>query len=133
MNLLERVLSVLGCRFVDDVLIDAPYEVCPEMISSLRINEVVHGTTSDATFDGNRDERYVERYKYPREAGIFIVIESPSNFKHEDIMSSIREHQAAYEVKFARKLKAEIDFYEQKYNIVKVHSANEHRQELMCA
>jgi ethanolamine-phosphate cytidylyltransferase len=133
MNLLERVLSVLGCRFVDDVLIDAPYEVCPEMISSLRINEVVHGTTSDATFDDNRDERYVERYKYPREAGIFTVIESPSNFKHEDIMSSIREHQAAYEVKFARKLKAEIDFYEQKYNIVKVHSANEHRQELMCA
>jgi ethanolamine-phosphate cytidylyltransferase len=133
MHLLERVLSVLGCRFVDDVLIDAPYEVSPEMISSLRINEVVHGTTSDATFDGNRDERYVERYKHPREAGIFTMIESPINFKQEDVMSRIREHQAAYEAKFARKLKAEIDFYEQKYNIVKVHSANEQRQELMCA
>lgn len=25
MNLHERVLSVLGCKYVDDVLIDAPY------------------------------------------------------------------------------------------------------------
>ena len=33
MNLHERVLSVLGCKFVDDVLIDAPYTITPEMIA----------------------------------------------------------------------------------------------------
>ena len=33
MNLHERVLSVLGCKFVDDVLIDAPYVITPEMIA----------------------------------------------------------------------------------------------------
>jgi ethanolamine-phosphate cytidylyltransferase len=27
MNLHERVLSVLGCKYVDDVLIDAPYAI----------------------------------------------------------------------------------------------------------
>ena len=27
MNLHERVLSVLGCKYVDDVLIDAPYGI----------------------------------------------------------------------------------------------------------
>lgn len=27
MNLHERVLSVLGCKYVDDVLIDAPYQI----------------------------------------------------------------------------------------------------------
>lgn len=27
MNLHERVLSVLGCKYVDDVLIDAPYKI----------------------------------------------------------------------------------------------------------
>jgi ethanolamine-phosphate cytidylyltransferase len=33
----ERVLSVLGCRHVDDVLIDAPWEVSRELIASLNV------------------------------------------------------------------------------------------------
>lgn len=47
MNLHERLLSVLGCKFTNDVLIDAPLEITPDMIASLRITEVVHGTESD--------------------------------------------------------------------------------------
>ena len=47
MNLHERLLSVLGCKFTNDVLIDAPVEITPDMIASLRITEVVHGTESD--------------------------------------------------------------------------------------
>lgn len=47
MNLHERLLSVLGCKFMNDVLIDAPAEITPDMIASLRITEVVHGTESD--------------------------------------------------------------------------------------
>lgn len=47
MNLHERVLSVLGCKYVNDVLIDAPLEITPDMIASLRITEVCHGTESD--------------------------------------------------------------------------------------
>lgn len=41
MNLHERVLSVLGCKHVDDVLIDAPYVVTRDMINSLNISAVV--------------------------------------------------------------------------------------------
>ena len=44
MNLHERVLSVLGCKYVNDVLIDAPLGMTPDMIASLKITEVVHGT-----------------------------------------------------------------------------------------
>lgn len=51
MNLHERVLSVLGCKYMDDVLIDAPLEITPDMIASLRITEVVHGTESDGYSD----------------------------------------------------------------------------------
>ena len=40
MNLHERVLSVLGCQYVDDVLIDAPYDITPEMISRLNISNL---------------------------------------------------------------------------------------------
>ena len=52
MNLHERVLSVLGCKYASDVLIDAPAEITPDMIASLKISEVVHGTESDSTCTG---------------------------------------------------------------------------------
>lgn len=34
MNLLERSLSVLACRYVDDVIIGAPWEVTKDVVSS---------------------------------------------------------------------------------------------------
>lgn len=48
MNLHERVLSVLGCKYASDVLIDAPLEITPDMIASLKISEVLRGTESDS-------------------------------------------------------------------------------------
>jgi ethanolamine-phosphate cytidylyltransferase len=56
MNLHERVLSVLGCKYANDVLIDAPVEISPDMIASLKISEVVHGTVSDSTCNGETKE-----------------------------------------------------------------------------
>ena len=41
------MLSVLGCKFVDDVLIDAPLVVNLEMIRTLRIDIVLIGSTRD--------------------------------------------------------------------------------------
>eukprot|EP00956_Cyclotella_meneghiniana_P004331 scaffold5306_cov67-Cyclotella_meneghiniana.AAC.3 len=52
MNLHERVLSVLGCKYANDVLIDAPVEITPDMIASLKISEVVHGTETDSSHTG---------------------------------------------------------------------------------
>jgi len=43
MNLHERVLSVLGCKFADDVLIDAPPVISKDMIDYLNIHLVVKG------------------------------------------------------------------------------------------
>lgn len=113
LNLHERVLSVLGCRFVDDVLIDAPYQITPEMISSLHIGEVVHGTNSD--FIDTLEDHEV-RYKHAKEAGIFSVIESPSRFRLENILKRIHKNQDTFQAKFERKMKAENDFYQTKYS-----------------
>ena len=112
MNLHERVLSVLGCRFVDDVLIDAPYEVTPEMISSLNISEVVHGTTSDETQELHDKDI---RYKHAKAANVFTVLESPSSFKIENILTRIQRNQEVFQAKFERKKKLEDQYYEEKY------------------
>lgn len=62
MNLHERVLSLLGCRYVDDVLIDAPYVVTSEMISSLNISEVVSGSSSDRLGTGTHGKTLTIRF-----------------------------------------------------------------------
>ena len=54
MNLHERVLSVRGCRYVDDVVIDAPYVITHDMIASLNISEVLHGNQSDCIGNGEQ-------------------------------------------------------------------------------
>lgn len=37
----ERMLSILGCKYVDDVLLDAPYVLSSDLLSSLRISVVL--------------------------------------------------------------------------------------------
>ena len=52
LNLHERVLSVMGCKHVDDVLFDAPYIITNEFLLSLNISVVVKGE-SDPTIDSD--------------------------------------------------------------------------------
>jgi ethanolamine-phosphate cytidylyltransferase len=62
LTLQERVLSVLGCKFVDDALIDAPEDVTPDMIAFLRISTVVVRDTGD--------ESQPEGYRLAAEQGL---------------------------------------------------------------
>lgn len=45
MNLHERTLSVLACRYVDEVVIGAPYKVTKELLEHFKVDLVVHGST----------------------------------------------------------------------------------------
>ena len=112
LNLQERVLSVLGCRYVDDVLIDSPYQITREMLSSLRVDEVLRGTYSDHRDDGgDRDFRY----KYAKEACIFSMLQSPSEFRLQSIVERINSNHDVFQAKFDRKMKVETQFYQEKY------------------
>lgn len=110
MNLHERVLSVLGCKYMDDVLIDAPLEITPDMIASLRITEVVHGTESDGYSD------FDDRYRYAKEMGIFSTMQSPSEFKLGNILSRIQLKQTEFQSKIDRKKKAERERFDNKWH-----------------
>lgn len=111
MNLHERVLAVMGCRFVDDVLIDAPTQVTSAMIASLGIHEVVSGTTCD---DLESDCGEKERLQHPDVP--FTEIPSPTDFGLSSILGRIQANQKAFQTKIAQKRQAENDYYEKKYN-----------------
>jgi ethanolamine-phosphate cytidylyltransferase len=107
MNLHERTLSLLGCKFVDDVLIDAPYEVTATMIASLNISTVVKGTSSCSN--------EARRYAVPKEQSIYTVVDSPTDFSLEDIMDRIAANQVAFQQKIDKKKKKENEYYDDRY------------------
>lgn len=138
MNLHERVLSVLGCQYVDDVLIDAPYVITTDMIKSLNISEVVHGKNSDWVVDGgskflshtqvystslkNFNRIFCEmkgeedRFVNARRTGILREIETGSSFNILDIIKRIQRNQSIFQAKFERKMKQEQTYYDEKYS-----------------
>jgi ethanolamine-phosphate cytidylyltransferase len=110
MNQYERVLSVLGCRYVDDVLIDAPYEITSQMIDTLTIKEVVRGTNAD-----NQSSQDLHgRYRQAIERGIFKIIESPSEFRIHRVVERIQRNHESFQGKFERKMAAERVHYASK-------------------
>jgi len=114
MNLHERVLSVLGCEYVDDVLIDAPYSITEQMVKSLNIAVVVHGSQGSELSD-----TITERYSLPLQAGIFQIIDSPTSLTVHNIIMRIKANEERYAIKFEKKKKQEEEYYQQKYGIEK--------------
>jgi ethanolamine-phosphate cytidylyltransferase len=122
MNLHERVLSVLGCKYVDDVLIDAPYTITREMIASLNISLVLHGTHKDDydqydthTHTNGDSEEEEDPFKIPKEMGIFQEISSDCDMSVREIIGRIQRNQEQYISKYSKKKVAEDAYYDTRY------------------
>eukprot|EP01084_Bolivina_argentea_P286263 491046_1 len=118
MNLNERVLSMLGCRYVDDVLIDAPPEITREMVASLNISLVVKGSVSD-TEDWILDTLY----SVPKELGLYKQIDSPSSLTVSQIINRIRKNELALQAKYCKKKVVENEYYRLRYRLPKKKEA----------
>jgi len=94
MNLHERVLGVLSCRFVDEVIIGAPFSVTKDVLEKVyKISTVVHGGTEiDLDVDGS------DPYELPKKLGIFKKIENPgSSLTSKDLIKRILDNRVKYE------------------------------------
>lgn len=119
--------------------------ISPDMIASLRINVVVHGTENDgightiSEFELNicpgddwrvyyllqreltlsqtrrHSGKSDDRYRYPEQMGMLTAIKSPSSFKLGDILSRIQLKQTEFQNKIDRKKKAEREWFDNKY------------------
>eukprot|EP00298_Acanthocystis_sp_HF-20_P014606 c20839_g1_i1.p2 GENE.c20839_g1_i1~~c20839_g1_i1.p2 ORF type:complete len:464 (-),score=227.77 c20839_g1_i1:2271-3629(-) len=112
-NLNERVLSILGCKNVDDVLIDSPWQITADMIASLNISLVVRGTHK---MPGPATDE--SRYDVPKQMGIFVEIPSDSNLSVVNIIERIQINEEKYRKKFETKVKLEDQYYENRYKPV---------------
>ncbi|XP_066922950.1 ethanolamine-phosphate cytidylyltransferase-like isoform X2 [Clytia hemisphaerica] len=98
MNLHERVLSVLACKYVNQVIIGAPYKVTKEVIDQFKVNAVAHGTTRiTADVDGT------DPYEIPKKLNIFHTVESGNPLTTADIVQRIIRHKLEFETRNKKK------------------------------
>ncbi|EDW45993.1 GM10235 [Drosophila sechellia] len=107
MNLHERVLSVLACKFVNEVVIGAPYCVTEELLEHFKIDVVCHGRTPIALENGK-----IDPYAVPKTRAIFELIDSGNEMTTERIVERIISHRLEYERRNQAKEKKEIEAFE---------------------
>ena len=88
MTMDERVASVRGCRFVDEVVPDAPLVITREWLELHRIDVVVHGDDFDPAL-ANR------LYGVPMAMGIFHTVPYTSGISSTEIIRRIQEYGGA--------------------------------------
>jgi len=69
LNMQERVFNLLALKYVDDVVIGAPWNITNDLIKSLKITKVLHGTQA----------KYDEGYSIVEENDPFIIPKSLAN------------------------------------------------------
>jgi ethanolamine-phosphate cytidylyltransferase len=98
MTLHERVLSVLACKYVDEVVIGAPYDVTKELLDHFKINIVAHGKTPIVL-----NEEGLDPFQVPKQLGIFQLIDSSNRMTSMTIIDRIIAQRLIYEERNRKK------------------------------
>jgi ethanolamine-phosphate cytidylyltransferase len=103
MNLHERSLSVLACRYVDEVIIGAPWEVTKDLLTTFNISLVVHGTRAEPNDLASEKDAYA----LPKAMGIYRTIESTRDITTSTIIKRIWANHESYMARNEKKQKSE--------------------------
>ncbi|KAJ1921668.1 choline phosphate cytidylyltransferase [Mycoemilia scoparia] len=100
MNLQERVLAVLQCRYVDEVIIGAPYSVTEDVLKKVyRVDVVTHGVgNTPIDLDGT------DPYALPKSRGMYQEIDHPRlDLTTSTIIDRIIQFRSRFEERQKRK------------------------------
>lgn len=146
MNLHERSLSVLACKYVDEVVIGSPTVLTDDLIKTFNISVVVRGNISEtghhdpptpstssssaatassdsaALAHSNGSAPHVsteeERYADVIKVGVFWRLKSPSEHTARHIIQRIVAKRQEFEARNAKKVKSEVTYYTDKKEYV---------------
>ncbi|XP_059937811.1 ethanolamine-phosphate cytidylyltransferase isoform X2 [Mesoplodon densirostris] len=107
MNLHERTLSVLACRYVSEVVIGAPYSVTAELLDHFKVDLVCHGKTEIVP-----DKDGSDPYEEPKRRSIFCQIDSGNDLTTDLIVQRIIKNRLEYEARNQKKEAKELAFLE---------------------
>jgi len=108
MNLHERVVNVLSCKLVDDVIIGAPWRVSQDLITTFNIQVVVQVTGNSPSMIDTSD-----CFDIPKKEGLLRQVEiDDSNFSTEKLVQRIVDNRKSYVKRNASRAKKEKDYLE---------------------
>ncbi|CAN1340312.1 Ethanolamine-phosphate cytidylyltransferase [Linum perenne] len=111
MHLHERSLSAMACRYVDEVIIGAPWEVSKDLITTFNISVVVHGSVAEHNSISTGES---DPYAVPKAMGIFRMLDSPKDITTTSVTKRIIANHEAYTKRNAKKTKSEKKYYDEK-------------------
>ena len=82
-------------KYVDEVVIGAPYSVTMELMNHFRVSVVIHGQTPcDSDVDGR------DPYEVPKGLGKFQQIDSGNSLTTQDIITRIIDNRFVHELSY---------------------------------
>lgn len=114
LNLQERTLSVLACKYVDEVIMGCPWEVSGDMLTTFNIAVVVRvvpgesGSSGTVVTSASGDDE--DPFTLPESRGLVREIVWSSSLSVADIIARVISNRAAFEAKYERKAKTEKEY-----------------------
>ncbi|CAH1251907.1 PCYT2 [Branchiostoma lanceolatum] len=112
MNIHERVLTLLACKYVSEVVIDAPYKITEEMMEHLSIDMVCHGKPGSPVppcKDGG------DPFAVPKALGKFKMLDSGNELTTTILIDRIIRNRISYRNRNRRKESRELEMYNEVY------------------
>jgi len=109
-HLYERVLTVLSCRYVDDVVIGAPFFITNELLKLLKVKIVAHGKTPESHLLA---DKLADPYRIPKEKGMLVQVDSDITLTTSEIVDRVDKDRARYLARNKKKEAKEIKLVEQ--------------------
>lgn len=116
MNLHERVMNVLSCKYVDEVVIGAPWVITRDLITTLNLHIVASGSNTKMDVDVEASAAAVsggalsDAYEVPKSLGIFREIETTHSLTTEDVVQRLIENRLKYENRNAKRSVKELNY-----------------------
>ena len=97
----ERVLNILACKYVDDVIIGAPFKITERLIHDLNVSVVVESLD---VIQGNILSQALELkpYEVPRNLGLMVDVEIHSTMTLKEIAKRVADNRDAMAKKVLR-------------------------------
>jgi ethanolamine-phosphate cytidylyltransferase len=109
MNAEERLLAILACRHVDDVLVNAPWTLTNEFVAAHSIDIICYGMTGDVGLKQQEDP-----YAAIRGRGLLRQVDSGLDLSVEVILNRLGPAREELQQRYLRKSEAEATFWRDK-------------------
>lgn len=125
MNLHERVLNVLSCSAVDEVVIGAPWKVSDDLIKSLGIHLVVSGSNTKFSVSAieamkaDGISKWDDPYEAPKRRKMFREIDTSYCLETDDVVNRIVENRVKFEARNAKRSVKEADYLRNRKEFVR--------------